>query len=112
MEAKDLKKVLDEIPILLVDACFINHLSINDDVVAGMAIQKRRPNGSILKYTVMNENCDDLVYTLLHESLHHHYKKATSEEFIGYLTNHYWGDIQQRKLCQNKIVELCEEYNL
>lgn len=113
MNTKTLKKVLDEVPILMVDACFINNLSTTEFALRGMAVRREREDGSYLRYTILNKDCDDVGYTLLHESTHHIYKhKRFSEEVIENLTDYYWGNRVFRKLCQNRIVELHEKYNL
>ena len=110
MMHNDLKTILKEIPILLVPE--ISMIRGNKILTAeGMAIQKTRKDGSVMKYTVINYNCDDAARGLLHESIHHYYG-GTDEWYVEQLENIYWQVPEYRKSCQNKIVEMCGEYDL
>ena len=107
---KHLEKIIKEIPILLVTSI---EISRGDKVCTaeGMAVQRTREDGSILKYTALNYNCDDIAKGLLHESIHHYYG-GTDEWYVEQLENIYWEKLEYRKLCQDKIVELCERFDL
>ena len=110
MMHNDLKTILKEIPILLVPE--ISMIRGNKILTAeGMAIQKTKKDGSVMKYTALNYNCDDIAKGLLHESIHHYYG-GTDEWYVEQLENIYWKEPKYRKLCQDKIVEMCGEYDL
>lgn len=110
MMFKHLEKILNEIPILIVPEIKVQRG--NKILTAeGMAIQKQREDGSVMKYTALNYQCDDMVRGLLHESIHH-YDVGASEWYIEQVENICWEKSQYRKLCQGKIVELCGRFNL
>ena len=103
---KGLKKILEEVPILLVPAISV----IRGDKIytaEGMAIQRAREDGSVMKYTALNYNCDDMVKGLLHETLHHYYPTAIEKD-VEIFTEYLWNEKNQyyRKIFQNKIVGL------
>lgn len=110
MMYKDLETILKEIPILLAPTISITRGN-NNLIAEGMAIQKSRKDGSIMKYTVLNYQCDDIARGLLHESIHHYYG-GTDEWYVEQVENKYWQDLKYRKLCQDKIVELCGRFEL
>lgn len=114
MEPKDLKKILKEVPILLVDGIFLekNRTWRKEYYqAAGMAVCRERDDGTLMRYTVLDYSCDDMANGLLHESIHHHYK-GTNEQFVVEMTELLWKDQAYRKPCQDKIVELCDRWNL
>ena len=106
---KDLNTILNEIPILMspylkgVDRGMLR-------TAEGVAVQRQK-NGKTLKYTVLNYNCDDLAKGLLHESIHH-YDIQADEWYVKQVENLLWDKPQFRRSCQNKIVEMCERYDL
>ena len=103
---KDLEKILKEVPILLVPTISITRG--NEILTAeGMAVRREREDGSVLRYTVLNYNCDDIVKGLLHETLHHYYPTAIEKD-IEIFTDYLWNEKNQyyRKTFQNKIVGL------
>ena len=110
MMIEDLEKILNEVPILM-----SNYLKGYDKgelrTAEGMVIQKLRDDGSIMKYTVINYNCDNMAKTLLHESIHHYYG-GTDEWYVEQVEKLIWKLPEHRKLCQDKIVELCGRYDL
>lgn len=110
MMHKDLTKILKEIPILMVPVIAVQRNS-GTWTAEGMAIQKMRDDGSVMKYTVINYNCDDVARGLLHESIHHYYG-GTDEWYVKQVENLMWKKSEFRKPCQNKIIELCGEYKL
>jgi len=110
MMLKDLEKILKEIPILMAPVIAVQR-NEGTWTAEGMAIQRTRDDGSVMKYTVINYNCDDAARGLLHESIHH-YNGGTDEWYVKQVENLLWKKPEFRKLCQNKIVEMCERYDL
>lgn len=110
MYPKDLSRILEEIPILLVDGIFWHDKKYIYKSKA-VAISRKRKDGSLLRYTILNYTCDNLAQNLLHESIHHicsEYHDTTVEA----LTDYFWDELNYRKICQNKIVELLGRMNL
>ena len=110
MLIEQLETILKEIPILMTPVIAVER---NNEIwtAAGMAIQRTRDDKTILKYTVINYDCDDIAKTLLHESIHHYYG-GTDEWYVEQIENLLWDKPEFRKSCQNKIVELCERFDL
>ena len=107
---KDLKTILEEIPILLVPQIEIRN---GKDlwIAEGMAVKKTQKDQTILNYTILNYNCDDMAKGLLHESLHHYY--PTAEEIdIDIFTELLWKKREYQKLFQGKIIEILGDYDL
>lgn len=110
MMFKDLARILKDIPILFEP----NLKGLDKGVMRtaeGVAVQRIDEDGFVMKYTVINYRCDDMVRTLLHESIHHYYG-GTNEWYVEQLEKKYWDEPKYRKLCQEKIVELCGRWNL
>ena len=110
MEPNDLEKILKEIPILLVNGIIFQRDEVTYQCL-GLAVKHMKDNGKIIQYTVLDYNCDDLANGLLHESLHH-YHQGTTEQLIEDLTDYLWDEKEYKKLCQKKIVELCDRWGL
>lgn len=110
MHAQDLTKILKEIPILLTP--ILSFVRGNKYYKGeSMIIKKTRKDGTIMQYTVLNYNCDDIVKGLLHESIHHFYELA-EEQFADELTDILFKDESYMRQCQRKIVELCGRFDL
>lgn len=110
MLIKDLENILKVIPILFVDGIVFKKGN-NIYKAKGISVKKERPDKTMMRYIALDHTCDNLAKGLLYESLHHCYSWE-SEEMIKNLTDLFWDEMAYRKLVQNKIVKLLENYNL
>lgn len=72
---------------------------------------QRVSDNKILKYIILDQNCDDLANILLHESLHHTYPQF-QEDWIEHLTSLYWNHSLMRSSAQNRMVKVLSGYDL
>lgn len=110
MMFKDLVKILKDVPILLTPEISMTRGG-KSYTAEGMAVQKAREDGSVMKYTALNYNCDDIARGLLHESIHHWYG-GTDEWYVEQVEKIYWEKPEYKALCQRKIVRLLGLENL
>lgn len=73
---------------------------------AGVAVNRIKNNGTIMRYTALDYNCDNLAHGLLHETLHHYFGGDMDEQFIMEMTDVLWVDKRYKKMFVKKIVEL------
>ena len=110
MDINDLEQILEEIPILLISQIIVRK---SDGFYTGLnlAVNKTKPDGTALRYTIIPHDCDDMVRSLLYASIQHYYG-GLSEEHSTIAENLFWERPVYRKACQDKIVKLCEKHGL
>lgn len=104
MFRKGFEKILNEYPILLVNAIYFHRDGVSYQATA-LAVNREREDGTKLRYTVIDRTCDNLAKTLLHETLHHRFE-GWDEEKIKRLTDVFWNSRKYRKMFVDKLVSI------